>query len=56
MHKKEKDDSGVSGLSNQMGETGNAKMGLEAGLDGERKANLRKSENIVTVSAILGQR
>lgn len=37
-----------------MGEIGNVKMGLEVGLDGERKVNLRKSENIVIVLVILG--
>lgn len=39
-----------------MGEMGNAEMGLEVGLDGARKADLVNSGNIVTVSAIVGQR
>lgn len=34
----------------------NAKMGLEVGLDETGKADLGNCRNIVTVSAILGQR
>lgn len=51
-----KDESEVLGLSNRVEEMENAKMGLEVGLDETGKADLGNCRNIVTVSAILGQR
>lgn len=56
MCKKEKDDNELLGLSNWVGEMGNAEMRLEVGLDGAGKADLVNSGNIVTVSAVVGQR
>lgn len=55
MHKKVKGESEVLGLDNWMEEMENARMRLEVGHEAG-KADLRNRENIVTVSAMLGQR
>lgn len=46
----------VLGLNSWMDEMENDKMGLEVGLDGAGKADLKNSGNIVTVSAVFEQR